>query len=110
VGVTNCTDAMNNDNGQRWSNNPDGAPQYCNVASFTYVNLNFQYALNKQWTLQASIQNAFNAKAPTDFETYGALSGSQPNQGNNGVQYNPSLHQTGATGPLWTLGFIYAFN
>ena len=27
------------------------APDYCNVASFTYVNLNFLYPLNKQWTL-----------------------------------------------------------
>ena len=74
------------------------------------MNLNFQYACNKQWTFLGSIQNAFNAKAPFDFETYGAWSGQQPNATNNGVPYNPSLHQIGAVGPFWSLGFIYQFD
>jgi iron complex outermembrane receptor protein len=110
VGANTCNEGMNNDNGIRWANNPDGAPNYCNVASFTYTNLNFQYQLDKAWTLQASVQNAFNAKAPSDFESYGALSGSQPNNANTGVPMNPSLHQIGAVGPFISVGFIYNFN
>ena len=83
------------------------AANYCNVASFTYVNFNFQYQWNKQWQFLATIQNAFNAKAPVDMETYGASSGQQPNAINNGVPYNPALHQIGAVGPFWSLGFVY---
>ena len=68
------------------------------------------YQVNKQWQLMATIQNLFNAKAPYDFETYGSSAGQQPNAGNNGVPYNPALHQTGAVGPFWSLGFQYTFN
>jgi iron complex outermembrane recepter protein len=107
-GDPTCQDGLNDNNGLRWANT-GVAPNYCNVASFTYTNLNFLYAVNKQWTLQASVQNAFNAKAPVDMATYGGLSGSQPNAGNNGVMYNPSLHQIGAVGPFWSIGFIYSF-
>jgi len=102
-----CADGLNLNNA-RWAT-VDVPPPLCNVASFTYVDLNFLYALNKQWTLQASILNAFNAKPPQDWETYGGLFGATPNL-NNGVPYNPSLHQTGASGPFWSLGFIYNFN
>jgi len=111
VGNNTCLDALNGDNANnaiRWANTAS-PPLYCNVASFTYTNLNFQYQWNKQWTLQASITNAFNAKAPLDFDTYGGLSSSQPNVPNNGNLYNPSMHQIGAVGPFWSLGFIYQF-
>ena len=108
VGNNTCEDALNYSNGIRWTNTTP--PGYCNVASFTYVNLNFLYALNKQWTLQGSVQNAFNAKPPIDMETYGSSAGQQPNAGNNGVLYNPALHQTGAVGPFWSIGFIYQFD
>jgi iron complex outermembrane receptor protein len=104
-----CQDGLLDDTGTRWANT-GVAPNYCNVASFTYTNLNFQYAVNKQWTLQASIQNAFNAKAPSDFATYGGTAGGQPNSTGFGVPLNPSLHQIGAVGPFWSLGFIYNFN
>jgi iron complex outermembrane recepter protein len=104
-----CADSLNNNNGIRWANT-GVPPNYCNVASFTYVNMNFLYALNKQWTLQASIQNAFNAKPPNDFETYGGINASQPNAGNQSTFLNPSLHQIGAVGPFWSLGFIYSFD
>jgi iron complex outermembrane recepter protein len=104
-----CQDGLTNINAARWSNTGT-APNYCSVASFTYTNLNFQYALNKQWTLQASIQNAFNARPPIDMQTYGANASGQPNATLNGLLYNPALHQIGAVGPFWSLGFIYAFN
>ena len=108
AGTNTCPDALEANNGIRW---PNGAPtDLCNVASFTYVNLNFQYQLNKQWLLQASIQNAFNAKAPRDWETYGGINASQPNAGNQGTLLNPSMHQAGAVGPFWSLGFIYTLN
>ncbi|MEP6609510.1 MAG: TonB-dependent receptor [Burkholderiaceae bacterium] len=107
--AADCQGSLNNNNGIRWANT-GVAPNYCNVASFTYVNLNFQYQLDKQWTLQASIQNAFNAKAPSDFETYGGVNGAQANAFFNGTFLNPSLHQIGAVGPFWSLGFIYNFN
>ncbi|HXX86308.1 MAG TPA: TonB-dependent receptor [Casimicrobiaceae bacterium] len=108
VGDFTCQDGLTDDNGLRWAVT-GVAPNYCNVASFTYVNFNFQYAYDKQWTFQASITNAFNAKPPYDFATYGALAGGQPNAGNNGLLYNPALHQIGAVGPFWSLGFIYTF-
>jgi iron complex outermembrane receptor protein len=104
-----CSDSLNNNNGLRWT--PSGVtPDTCHVASFTYVNLNFQYQVNKAWTLQASILNAFNAKAPRDWETYGGINGSQPNAGNQSTLLNPSMHQIGAVGPFWSLGFVYNFN
>jgi hypothetical protein len=37
--------------------------------------------------------NAFNAKAPSDFETYGSLFGASPNAVNNGTLLNPSMHR-----------------
>jgi iron complex outermembrane recepter protein len=99
--------SVGNESG-RWATGV--APNYCNVASFTYTNLNFQYVLDKQWTLLASVQNAFNAKAPSDFETYGSLFGASPNAVNNGVLLNPSMHLAGAVGPFISLGFIYQFH
>ena len=53
---------------------------------------------------------SFNAKPPFDFETYGSSAGHNPNAANNGVPYNPALHQTGAVGPFWSIGFIYQFD
>ncbi len=112
IGNNTCQDGLINEgsNAARWVNNGGVAANYCNVASFTYVNLNFQYQWNKQWQFLATINNVFNAKAPVDMETYGASSGQQPNAGNNGVPYNPALHQIGAVGPFWSLGFQYTFD
>ncbi|MEO8738368.1 MAG: TonB-dependent receptor [Casimicrobiaceae bacterium] len=111
AGVISCNDGLNASQAARWSNTGgEGAPAYCNVASFTYVNLNLQYALNKQWTLQASAQNLFNAKPPYDFETYGASAGNNANAANTGLPYNPSYHMTGAVGTFLSVGFIYNFN
>jgi len=108
-GAGDCQGSLQANNGIRWANT-GVAPDYCNVASFTYVNLNFQYAVNKQWTLQASVNNAFNAKAPSDFETYGGINASQPNTGNQSTFLNPSFHQAGAVGPFISVGFLYTFN
>ncbi len=110
IGGATCQDQLANVGNEsgRWASGV--APNYCNVASFTYTNLNLQYALNKQWTLIGSVQNLFNAKAPSDFETYGALFGATPNATGNGVLLNPSLHAAGAIGPFISLGFIYQFN
>jgi iron complex outermembrane receptor protein len=107
AGNNTCALALQGNEGTRWVN-IDTPPAYCNVASFTYTNLNLQYALNKQWTLTASFLNIFNAKPPYDFETYGAPAGNQPNAAVS-LPYNPALHQIGAVGPTWNLGFIYTF-
>ena len=82
----------------------DVAPNYCNVASFTYTNLNFQYAFNKQWTLLGSIQNAFNAKAPVDFETYGACSGQRRKRSTTAFRITLACIRSARSGRSGALG------
>ena len=93
----------------RWANT-GVAPDYCNVASFTYTNMYLAYQYNKNWTFNFTVQNLFNAKPPFDFETYGSSAGQTSNAVNAGVPYNPALHQIGAVGPFISVGFIYNFN
>ncbi|MCC6195969.1 MAG: TonB-dependent receptor [Burkholderiales bacterium] len=109
AGHFDCESGLLAANAVRWAANGFVPPAYCDVPSFTYVNLNIQYQFNKQWQFMLTGNNIFNAKAPVDFETYGSSAGQQPNAGNNGVPYNPALHQTGAVGPFWSLGFVYNF-
>ena len=109
AGSFTCQEGLNYSNALRWGASGGVAPDYCTVPSFTYVNLNFQYQYNKEWQFLLSAINAFNAKAPVDMETYGSSAGQQANAPANGVPYNPALHQAGAVGPFWSLGFVYTF-
>lgn len=75
--------------------------RFCNVPSFTVVNLNANYKLSENLSLKASVLNAFDRAPPLDFNTYG----------NSSVQtaYNASLHQAGAVGRFYSLGLNYVF-
>ena len=69
----------------------------CRIASFTTTDLFAKWNVTKQWELTASITNLFDKMAPLDVQTYGR------------INYNPSLHQTGAVGRFFTLGGRYTF-
>ena len=69
----------------------------CRIASFTTTDLFAKWSVTKQWELTASITNLFDKMAPLDVQTYGR------------INYNPSLHQSGAVGRYFTLGGRYTF-
>lgn len=69
----------------------------CRIASFTTVDLFGRWDVTKQWQVTAAIANLFDRLAPLDVQTYGR------------VNYNPSLHQSGAVGRYFTLGARYTF-
>ncbi len=69
----------------------------CRIASFTTTDLFAKWNVTKQWELTASISNLFDKMAPLDVQTYGR------------INYNPSLHQSGAVGRYFTLGGRYTF-
>jgi iron complex outermembrane receptor protein len=73
------------------------ASSKCRIASFTSVDLFGTYQLNDKLELTVNKQNVFNRLAPLDTVTYG------------GVNYNPSLHQTGAIGRYFHAGARYRF-
>jgi iron complex outermembrane receptor protein len=84
---------------------PGGVPQsvlnqYCEVKSFTDIDLYGQYAFTKNFTLHASILNVFGQQPPVDLTTYGG-SGNDP--------YNPAMHQAGAVGRFFNVGGTYTF-
>ena len=74
---------------------------YCEVASFTAVNLNLQYKLTQNLTLKGSILNLFDRQPPIDVATYGNATSQ--------TAYNASLHQAGAIGRFYSLGLSYTF-
>lgn len=69
----------------------------CRIASFTTTDLFGRWNVTPQWELTASVGNLFNRMAPLDVQTYGR------------INYNPSLHQSGAVGRFFTLGGRYTF-
>ncbi|CUI07263.1 TonB-dependent receptor [Janthinobacterium sp. CG23_2] len=69
----------------------------CRIASFTTLDTFGKWAVSKNFELTASISNLFNKKAPLDVQTYGR------------INYNPSLHQSGAVGRYFTLAGRYTF-
>ncbi|WP_300760020.1 TonB-dependent receptor [Janthinobacterium sp.] len=76
----------------------NGVPyKNCRIASFTTTDLFARWNVTKQWELTASISNLFDKMAPLDVQTYGR------------INYNPSLHQSGAVGRYFTLGGRYTF-
>jgi iron complex outermembrane recepter protein len=72
------------------------APNGCELASFTTVDLVVRWKPRQRWELFGSIQNLFDKIAPLDPLTYGAQS------------YNP-LDYEGARGRYYTLGARYSF-
>jgi iron complex outermembrane receptor protein len=79
------------------ANVPSG---YCNVASFTDVDLYGRYTIGNQVQLHASVLNVFNQPPPVDIVTYG---------GGGGAAYDAALHQAGAVGRFYTVGVTYKF-
>ena len=91
--------------GGRYPPNPGAVSQtlltnYCEVKSFTDVDLYAQYAFSKNFTVHASILNVLGTDPPVDLNTYGA-SGNDP--------YNPAMHQAGAVGRFFNVGATYTF-
>ena len=72
------------------------APNGCELASFTTVDLVIRWKPQQRWELFGSVQNLFNKIAPLDPLTYGAQA------------YNP-LDYEGARGRYFTLGARYSF-
>ncbi len=73
---------------------------YCEVHSFTDVDLYAQYAVTSRLAIHASILNALNSQPPIDLTTYGAA---------DDLAYNPAMHQAGAIGRFYNLGASYTF-
>ena len=71
----------------------------CRTKSFTTFDLNAEWTVTKGFSVNGSILNVFNQKAPLDWATYGG--GAAP--------YNPSLHSQGAIGRYFTVGAAYQF-
>ena len=87
---------------------PDGgAPsKFCHVSSFTELNVVARYNWDEHLQLHAGVTNLLNKKAPYDLQTFGSP-GNGAEQG--GAPYNPSYHQDGAVGPMFTIGASYTF-
>ncbi|WP_229474423.1 TonB-dependent receptor [Pseudoduganella lurida] len=68
----------------------------CEIASFTTLDLSTRWNVNKQLTLFASVNNAFDKIAPLDPLTYG------------GISYNP-MDASGAIGRYFKVGASYKF-
>jgi iron complex outermembrane receptor protein len=79
--------------------NENPPSSYCNVKSFTTVDISLRYHYDKRWTLFGSVTNLFNEQPPIDLNTYG---GGQ-------LPFNPSLHEQGAIGRFVNIGATYAF-
>jgi len=100
-GIPDCASALS-------SVFPDGnvPSKFCHVPSFTELNVVARYSWDSHLQLHASVTNLLNRKAPYDLQTFGAP-GNGAEQG--GAPYNPSYHQDGAVGPMFTIGASYTF-
>ncbi len=103
LNVNDCANISADVGGRLYfANREDGTPpEYCKIHSFMSTDLNAVYKVNKNWTIKASILNAFDRAPPIDVATYG----------NAGTQtaYNATLHQAGAVGRYFSIGAAYAF-
>ena len=73
---------------------------FCNVHSFTDVDLYGRYKSGTHLSLHASILNLFNRPPPLDLETIG---------GGGQLAYDAPLNQIGAIGRFFTVGATYTF-
>jgi iron complex outermembrane receptor protein len=71
--------------------------QYCKVAAFTSFNLVLSYKVWRNVSVNFSVDNLFDAKAPLDAETYGG----------EFTPYNPSLDEDGVIGRYFRIGVDY---
>jgi iron complex outermembrane receptor protein len=97
-GMADCADAIG-----AVGNVPSS---FCRVGSFTEFNLTGRYDVNEHLQLHGSVINLFNRHAPYDLQTFGSP-GNGAQQG--GAPYNPSFHQDGAVGTMFTIGGTYRF-
>ena len=75
--------------------------QFCNVGYFIETDVYGSYQVTTNLQLHASVTNLFNRQPPVDVQTYGAGSLSEA--------YDPAMHQDGAVGRFFMLGFDYDF-
>jgi iron complex outermembrane recepter protein len=76
--------------------------QFCNVKSFLETDVYGTYQLTTNFQLHASVSNLFNVQPPVDVQTYGSGSMFYP--------YDAALHQDGAVGRFFLIGFDYDFD
>jgi iron complex outermembrane receptor protein len=83
--------------GGRFPNGPNQAimDKYCEVSSFTSVDMYTQYAVTKNLQVHGSIMNLLGSSPPVDMTTYGSP-GNAP--------YNPAMHNAGAIGRFFNVG------
>lgn len=87
--------------GGRWGNpNQFILNNYCEVHSFTDVDLYAQYAFTKSFSVHGSVLNLLGTDPPLNLGTYGSAAN---------LAYNPAMHQAGAVGRFFNVGATYAF-
>jgi iron complex outermembrane receptor protein len=105
IGQNTCQEALTGffslDYGPRFPTGASGYPSsFCNVASFTDVDLYGQWTFNEHLSLHGSILNVFDKPPPLDMTSYGAGAG---------LAYDAAMHQIGAVGRFFTIGATYKF-
>lgn len=75
--------------------------QFCNVGYFLETDVYGSYQLTPNFMLHASVTNLFNKQPPVDVQTYGS--------GSVFLPYDAAMHQDGAVGRYFMLGFDYDF-
>jgi iron complex outermembrane receptor protein len=75
--------------------------QFCNVNYFLETDVYGSYQLTSNFQIHASVTNLFNKQPPVDVQTYGSGSMFYP--------YDAALHQDGAVGRYFLVGFDYDF-
>ena len=92
-------DKINERGGECLDVNPVTSVPYanCRVASFTTLDLFTKWKISKKWEITGSIANLLDRMSPLDVQTYGR------------INYNPSLHQSGAVGRYFTIASRYTF-
>ncbi len=101
IGVNTCSDGLGFDG--LFPGFVSGAtPQsFCTVHHFITTNFYAAYQLTANLQVHASVQNAFDATPPLDFQTYGT--------GTLFYPYNAAFSQAGAMGRFYTVGVTMNF-
>jgi iron complex outermembrane receptor protein len=99
-GIPDCASAL-----AYGGNFPQGVTaankQFCNIGYFLETDVYGAYQVSTNLQLHASVTNLFNKQPPVDVQTYGSGSMFYP--------YDAALHQDGAVGRYFLLGFDYDF-
>jgi iron complex outermembrane receptor protein len=103
-GQFNCATAVydnfSEEYGNKFATGSSFPGSYCNVGSFTDVDLYGQYKFGDHLSVHASVTDLFNKPPPFDSVTYG---------GGGGAAYSAGLEQIGAVGRFVTIGANYKF-